>query len=74
MSDTILELAERRDDAVQERIHSATFPREIHSVSLARHFVTEAIGPHPAADDAVLLASEVVTNALVHAPDATTVR
>jgi anti-sigma regulatory factor (Ser/Thr protein kinase) len=73
MADNILELTERRDNAVQERIQSATFPRQIPSVPLARHFVTEAIGQHPAADEAVLLASEVVTNALVHARDATTV-
>jgi two-component sensor histidine kinase len=32
--------------------------------------VTEAIGQHPASDDAILLASELVTNVLVHACDA----
>jgi two-component sensor histidine kinase len=35
--------------------------------------VTEVIGRHAAAEDAVLLACELVTNALVHARDATAV-
>jgi two-component sensor histidine kinase len=73
MAENILELAERRSDGVQERIQSATFPRQARSASLARRFVIEGIGRHPAADDAVLLANELVTNALIHARDATAV-
>jgi anti-sigma regulatory factor (Ser/Thr protein kinase) len=72
MAENILELAERHS-GVRERIQSATFPRQARSAPLARRFVTEVIGQHPAADDAVLLTSELVTNALVHARDATTV-
>jgi len=73
MADNILELAVSRSGGVRERIQSATFPRHLRSAPLARHFVTEAIGQHPAADDAVLLASELVTNVLLHAHDATIV-
>jgi anti-sigma regulatory factor (Ser/Thr protein kinase) len=73
MADNVLELTECRNNGVQERIQSATFPRQVRSASLARRFVTEATGKHPAADDAALLASELVTNVLVHARDATAV-
>ena len=73
MAENILELAGRRNGGVRERIQSASFPRQTRSAPLARHFVTEAIGQHPAADDAILLASELVTNVLVHARDATVV-
>jgi|ERR1700678_2159551 anti-sigma regulatory factor (Ser/Thr protein kinase) len=72
MAENILELAERHS-GVRERNQSATFPRRARSAPLARRFVTEVIGQHAAADDAVLLTSELVTNALVHARDATTV-
>lgn len=70
MAENILELTTHR--GAQQQIQSATFPRQVRTAPLARHFVTEAIGQHPAADDAVLLASEMITNALVHARDATT--
>jgi anti-sigma regulatory factor (Ser/Thr protein kinase) len=73
MADNILELTERRTSDPREWIQSATFPRQAHSAPLARHFVTEAIGRHPAGDDAVLLTSELITNVLVHARDATVV-
>ena len=73
MADNILELAERRTSDAREWIQSATFPRQVRSAPLARHFVTEAIGRHPAGDDALLLASELITNVLVHASDATVV-
>jgi len=73
MAENILELAQRRNGGVRERIQSATFPRQVRSAPLARRFVTEVIGQHPAADDAVLLASELLTNVLVHARDATAV-
>jgi len=73
MAENILELAGRRSDGAREQIQSATFPRQARSAPLARQFVTKVIGQHPAADDAVLLASELVTNALVHARDATAV-
>ena len=71
MAENILELTTHR--GAQQQIQSATFPRQLRSAPLARHFVTEAIGRHPAADDAVLLTSELVTNVLVHARDATAV-
>jgi anti-sigma regulatory factor (Ser/Thr protein kinase) len=73
MAENILELVEHRADGPPERIQSATFPRQVRSVPLARRFVTEVIGQHSAAEDAVLLASELVTNAVVHARDATAV-
>ena len=73
MAENILELADRRGDGVQEQIQSATFPRQARSAPLARRFVIEVIGRPPAADDAILLASELVANALVHARDATAV-
>jgi signal transduction histidine kinase len=73
MADNILELTERRTSDLREWIQSATFPRQVQSAPLARHFVTEAIGRHPAGDDAVLLTSELITNVLVHARDATVV-
>jgi len=73
MAENILELARRRAGGVQEQIRSATFPRQVRSAPLARRFVTEAAGQHPAAEDAVLLAGELVTNVLVHARDATSV-
>jgi anti-sigma regulatory factor (Ser/Thr protein kinase) len=73
MAENILELPEHRADGTPERLQSATFPRQVRSVPLGRRFVTEVIGPHAAAKDAVLLASELVTNILVHARDATAV-
>jgi anti-sigma regulatory factor (Ser/Thr protein kinase) len=73
MAENILELVERRSDDIRAQVQSATFPRRIRSAPIARRFVTEVIGQRPAADDVVLLASELVTNALVHAHDATTV-
>jgi anti-sigma regulatory factor (Ser/Thr protein kinase) len=73
MAENILELAERRSDDFRAQIQSATFPRQDRSAPLARSFVTEVIGQHPAADDVVLLASELVTNTLIHARDATAI-
>jgi hypothetical protein len=55
MAENILKLVEHRADGTPERIQSATFPRQVRSVPLARRFVTEVIGPHAAAKDAVLL-------------------
>jgi anti-sigma regulatory factor (Ser/Thr protein kinase) len=72
MAENVLELTEHHI-GVLEWIQSATFPRHARSVPLARRFVTEAIGQHAAAEDASLLATELVTNALVHARDATAV-
>jgi anti-sigma regulatory factor (Ser/Thr protein kinase) len=51
----------------------ATFPRRLWIAPSARRFVTQTIGPHPARDDAVLLAGELVANSLLHAHDADTV-
>jgi anti-sigma regulatory factor (Ser/Thr protein kinase) len=73
MAENILELAERRSDDFRSQFQSATFPRQDRSAPMARYFVTEVIGQHPAADDVVLLASELVTNTLIHARDATAV-
>jgi anti-sigma regulatory factor (Ser/Thr protein kinase) len=55
------------------RVQTATFPRCLQSASQARQFVTNAAGRHPAAGDAVLLTSEMVTNSLLHADAAATV-
>jgi serine/threonine-protein kinase RsbW len=72
MAENILELTAHHS-GVLEWIQSATFPRHARSVPLVRRFVTEAIGQHAAAEDASLLATELVTNALLHARDATAV-
>jgi anti-sigma regulatory factor (Ser/Thr protein kinase) len=46
---------------------SLTIPGHPERVSEARAFIAKVVGPgHPAADTAVLLASEIVTNAIVH--------
>lgn len=73
MADNNLELLDRRVGGVRGRVRSATFPRQVQSAPLARRFVAEAIAAHPAAEDAVLLADELVTNSLMHAHDATCV-
>jgi anti-sigma regulatory factor (Ser/Thr protein kinase) len=73
MADNIVELLDRRTGGGRGRVQSATFPRQVQSAPLARRFVTEAITGHPAANDAVLLTSELVTNSLLHARDATVV-
>jgi anti-sigma regulatory factor (Ser/Thr protein kinase) len=54
-------------------VGTQTFPLELSVARYARRFVTEAVGTHPARDDAVLLASEFVTNSVLHAHDAQTV-
>lgn len=43
-----------------------TFPGRPDQVALARDFVKRALGSCPVLDEAVLLVSEVATNALVH--------
>jgi anti-sigma regulatory factor (Ser/Thr protein kinase) len=43
-----------------------TFPGTPESVAEVRSFVAEALPADPAADDAVLMASELATNAVVH--------
>jgi anti-sigma regulatory factor (Ser/Thr protein kinase) len=45
---------------------SLTIPGRPDRVSVARSFVADALGNDPAADVAVLLASETVTNAVLH--------
>jgi anti-sigma regulatory factor (Ser/Thr protein kinase) len=42
------------------------FPGTSESVGRVRHWLRAALGACPAVDDAVLLASELTTNALVH--------
>ena len=53
--------------------HVRTFPRHIQVAPTARQFVQQAAAGHPAADDAVLVAAELIANSLTHAADATTV-
>jgi anti-sigma regulatory factor (Ser/Thr protein kinase) len=59
------------DTGVRE--HVRTFPRHLWVAPTARQFVEEAAAEHPAADDAVLLAAELIANSVAHAVDATTV-
>ncbi|MGH3322305.1 MAG: ATP-binding protein [Streptosporangiaceae bacterium] len=50
-----------------EYTRAGHFAASLDQVSAARAFVADTLGPtHPCADDAVLLTSEVATNALVH--------
>jgi serine/threonine-protein kinase RsbW len=58
---------------VHERVRTTAFPRQIQAAPAARRFVRQAAAGHPAADDAVLLAAELIANSVVHALDATTV-
>jgi len=58
---------------VHEHVRTTTFPRHIRVAPTARQFVRQAAAGHPAADDAVLLAAELIANSLTHASDATTV-
>ncbi len=53
--------------------HARTFPRHIWVAPTARQFVRQATAGHPAADDTVLLAAELIANSLIHARDATRV-
>jgi anti-sigma regulatory factor (Ser/Thr protein kinase) len=73
MAEELLERPVRRVADVVEQAQTATFPRRVQVAPEARRFVTEAIGQHPAADDAVLLAGELIANSLLHAHDAATV-
>lgn len=59
------------DAGVHEYVR--TFPRHIRVAPTARQFVRQAAAGHPAAQDAVLLAAELIANSVVHALDATTV-
>ncbi|MGH3405040.1 MAG: ATP-binding protein [Streptosporangiaceae bacterium] len=73
MAEKLIERSARSTAGVVEHVQTATFPRRVQIAPEARRFVTEAIGQHPAADDAVLLAGELVANSLLHAHDAATV-
>jgi anti-sigma regulatory factor (Ser/Thr protein kinase) len=73
MAEKLLEWPVHRAAGTVERVQEATFPRQVQVAPRARRFVTEAIGPHPARDDAVLVAGELVANSLLHAHDAATV-
>jgi transcriptional regulator with XRE-family HTH domain/anti-sigma regulatory factor (Ser/Thr protein kinase) len=53
--------------------HARTFPRHLRVAPAARQFVRQAVAGHPAAEDAALLAAELIANSLAHACDATTV-
>jgi anti-sigma regulatory factor (Ser/Thr protein kinase) len=51
-------------------IFSASFPPAVGSIPEARHFLSETIGPRVASEElgvALLLGSELATNAVVHA-------
>lgn len=52
---------------VQELAQVKTLSRNPREVPAARRFVRNVLAGHPAAGDAELLASELVTNAVVHA-------
>jgi anti-sigma regulatory factor (Ser/Thr protein kinase) len=53
-----------------EHVQEVTFSRDPREVAWARRFVRGVLGAHPAAQDAELLASELVTNCVLHASDA----
>jgi anti-sigma regulatory factor (Ser/Thr protein kinase) len=55
------------------REHVRTFPRQVQVAPAARQFVRHTAAGHPAADDAVLVAAELIANSVIHAMDATTV-
>ena len=57
---------------VHEHVRAMTFPRQIQSAPTARQFVRQAAAEHPAADDPVLLAADLIANSVFHALDATT--
>ena len=58
---------------VHELVSTTTFPRHIRVAPTARQFVRQAAAGHPAADDAILVAAELIANNLTHAADATTI-
>jgi anti-sigma regulatory factor (Ser/Thr protein kinase) len=58
---------------MQEQVQAKTFARHPSEVPSARRFVRAVLAGHPSADDAELLACELVTNTLLHAHDATMV-
>ncbi|MGD0557308.1 MAG: ATP-binding protein [Streptosporangiaceae bacterium] len=51
-------------------VGTRTFARRADEVPAARRFVRATLAGHPAADDAELLACELVTNSVQHATDA----
>lgn len=52
------------------------FPPDSHVIRYVRQFVSDQVAPSPRADEAVLIASELATNAVIHArtPFSVTVR
>jgi anti-sigma regulatory factor (Ser/Thr protein kinase) len=58
---------------VSEHVRTGTFPRHIRAAPSARQFVRRATAGHPAADEALLVAGELIANSLAHAVDATAV-
>jgi hypothetical protein len=51
-------------------VYSASFPPSVGSIPEARHFLSDTIGPRVASEElgvALLLGSELATNAVVHA-------
>lgn len=59
-------LDNRRWPAVQPEAATRVFPGDHDQVARAREFVGAALGPVPVVDEAVLLVSELCTNALLH--------
>ena len=53
-------------DTVTTRTKTRIFPGSPDQVVHARQFVRRVLAGHPVADDAVLLASELATNAVIH--------
>jgi anti-sigma regulatory factor (Ser/Thr protein kinase) len=60
------ELVNSRWPAGQATVARRVFPGHRDQVAYARRFVRATLGPVPVLDDAVLLVSELCTNALLH--------
>ena len=56
----------RHSPAAQPEVATQVFPGRHDQVARARAFVRAVLGPVPVADEAVLLVSELCTNALLH--------
>ena len=56
----------RHSPAAQPEVATQVFPGRHDQVASARAFVRAVLGPVPVADEAVLLVSELCTNALLH--------
>jgi anti-sigma regulatory factor (Ser/Thr protein kinase) len=59
-------IIEDREGCLGRRSARQTFPGRRDQVARARQFVADTLGPVPVLDEAVLLVSELCTNALLH--------